>query len=290
MFIKEITFENHPILWNLNLDFTINNWEVAKTVILWWENWAWKSTILDIIFNILVTSPNSINSSEKRIIKIILSEDEKQVFISEWLLSENLLNNQIEIHYDFSIDNWNFFKVKHEMIPKWSTIWKWEFTWNQIINKPKIKALFSPIYSEVWINYHSQPKNTTTSKTIDEELNAPKKSHVNLADEVTQLLIDIDVQDAQDFQNFFKENGSVTEEVLSKRMKRFTKAYENMFETKRFKEIRTINNTKDVIFEENWKESNINQLSSWEKQIVFRWSFLLQNQNSINWNLVLIEK
>ncbi len=291
MFIKEIKFENHPILWNLDLDFTINNWEVAETVILWWENWAWKSTILDVIFNLLHIWLNNISSSEKRIIKIILTDEEKQIFISEGMLTENLLNNEIIFSYDFSIvNNRNFFKVKHSNIPNWSITSNWEFTWNQIISKPRLKSLFNPIYSEVWINYHSQPKNTTTSKTIDEILNNPQKSPVNLADEITQLLIDIDVQDAQDFQNYFKENWNVTQEYLSKRMKRFTTAFSYMFETKKFKEIRTISNSKEVIFEENWRECNINQLSSWEKQIVFRWSFLLQNQNSINWNLILIDE
>jgi ABC-type cobalamin/Fe3+-siderophores transport system ATPase subunit len=291
MFIKEITLENHLILWNLKLDFTLNSWEVAETVILWWENWAWKSTILDIIFNLLHTWLNNVSTNEKRTIKIILTDEEKQIFISEWMLTDNLLNNEIIFYYDFSIvNNWNFLKVKYSNNPNWTITSSWEFAWNQIISKPKLKSLFSPIYSEVWINYHSQPKNTTTSKTIDELLNSPKKSPINLADEITQLLIDIDVQDAQDFQNYFKENWNVTQEHLSKRMKRFTTAFSYIFETKKFKEIRTINNSKEVIFEENWKECNINQLSSWEKQIVFRWSFLLQNQNSINWNLILIDE
>jgi hypothetical protein len=34
-------------------------------------------------------------------------------------------------------------------------------------------------------------------------------------------------------------------------MKRFTTAFSYIFETKKFKEIRTINNSKEVIFEEN---------------------------------------
>ena len=35
-----------------------------------------------------------------------------------------------------------------------------------------------------------------------------------------------------------------------------------MFENKKFKEIKTINGSKEIIFEENGKECNINQLSS----------------------------
>lgn len=257
MFIKEIIIKNNPIIGSLKLDFTNNKWTICETIIIWWENWTWKSTILDIIFQIWNFSLNTIQSNEKRIFKIILSETEKQLFITEWLLTENLLDNEIVLEYDYSIiNNWSYLKVKHEWIPASWISPNWDFFLNQILSNIKIKNLFSSIFSEVWINYTSRPKNTVTSKSIDEILTAPIKSPSNLADEITQLLIDIDVQDAQELQNYIKKNGNFTDELISKRIKRFTNAFDYMFENKKFKEIKTISNAKDVIFEEQWRECN----------------------------------
>jgi|GEM_PF-2899191 hypothetical protein len=45
-----------------------------------------------------------------------------------------------------------------------------------------------------------------TSKTLDNDINESIKSSTDLADEITQLFIDINAQDAQDFQNYYIVN------------------------------------------------------------------------------------
>lgn len=282
MRLLSLKLEKHPILWNLELDFTDSEWNPVDTIIIWWENGTWKSTILNIIYN-LWNKYYKISKSEKIIFEIFLSNDEVRIFDNFWYyFNEWELKNII---FTMFYEDWLKINIKTRSL------------WNQFFNnyptflKDEIYKIFNSIYSDVWIDYNSIQKNSVTSKTLDNDINNPIKSSPNLANEITQLLIDIDVQDAQDFQNYYKVNWEKgLKEQESKRMKRFENAFNFMFENKKFKEIKTISDWKEIIFEENGKECNINQLSSWEKQIVFRWSFLLQNKNSINWNPILIDE
>ena len=282
MRLLSLKLEKHPILWNLELDFTDSEWNPVDTIIIWWENGTWKSTILNIIYN-LWNKYYKISKSEKIIFEIFLSNDEVRIFDNFWYyFNEWELKNII---FTMFYEDWLKINIKTRSL------------WNQFFNnyptflKDEIYKIFNSIYSDVWIDYNSIQKNSVTSKTLDNDINNPIKSPPNLANEITQLLIDIDVQDAQDFQNYYKVNWEKgLKEQESKRMKRFENAFNFMFENKKFKEIKTISDWKEIIFEENGKECNINQLSSWEKQIVFRWSFLLQNKNSINWNPILIDE
>lgn len=282
MRLLSLKLEKHPILWNLELDFTDSEWNPVDTIIIWWENGTWKSTILNIIYN-LWNKYYKISKSEKIIFEIFLSNDEVRIFDNFWYyFNEWELKNII---FTMFYEDWLKINIKTRSL------------WNQFFNnyptflKDEIYKIFNSIYSDVWIDYNSIQKNSVTSKTLDNDINNPIKSLPNLANEITQLLIDIDVQDAQDFQNYYKVNWEKgLKEQESKRMKRFENAFNFMFENKKFKEIKTISDWKEIIFEENGKECNINQLSSWEKQIVFRWSFLLQNKNSINWNPILIDE
>ena len=63
-----------------------------------------------------------------------------------------------------------------------------------------------------------------------------------------------------------------------------------MFPLKRYKRIENKDNKKEIIFEENGKEMSISKLSSGEKQIVFRGSFLLKDKESSKGALILIDE
>lgn len=286
MKILNLKLENHPILWNLELDFTDSEWNPVDTIIIWWENGTWKSTILNIIYNLWNRYAFKLKKDEKIIFWILLNEDELKLFHDRELLTSYswktkifitfFLDNIGDINYKLSVDSYNNTTEHHYLIfhPGY-----------------RIHKIFNSIYSDVWIDYNSKEKTMVTSKTLDNDINESIKSSTDLADEITQLFIDINAQDAQDFQNYYIVNWEKgLEEQVSKRMKRFKNAFNFIFENKKFKEIKNISNWKEVIFEENGKECNINQLSSWEKQIVFRWGFLLQNKNSINGNPILIDE
>ena len=83
MRLLSLKLEKHPILWNLELDFTDSEWNPVDTIIIWWENGTWKSTILNIIYN-LWNKYYKISKSEKIIFEIFLSNDEVRIFDNFW--------------------------------------------------------------------------------------------------------------------------------------------------------------------------------------------------------------
>lgn len=285
MKILSLKLENHPVLWNLELDFTDSKWNPIDTIIIWWENGVGKSTLLDIIHTLWNRDNFKISKDEKIIFWLLLNKKELKLFHDVWLLTHFSWEIKIFITFFLKDNSYVDYKLSAD-----SPINFIEDNYKIFHTYYEVSKIFNSIYSDVGINYNSGQKTTITSKTLDKEILKSLKSPNNLADEISQLLIDIDVQDAQDFQNYSTKNKIYNENEARKRMKRFENAFNFMFENKKFKEIKTTSNWKEIIFEEYWKECNINQLSSWEKQIVFRWSFLLQNQNSINGNVVLIDE
>lgn len=291
MFIKRIEFKNNPILWDLKLDFTLDNWEPAETIILWWENWTWKTTILEAIFSLWDYNFMWLVENEERIFELQLNERELNICQSHGFLNGMSQNSHMTLFVKFS-QNPEYTNVETSALTPdnfCDAIWKLSRNW--------VRNLFYSIYSDVGVHYNSSSIGQVTAKDVDQNLSGNYKSSPNLSYEIKQLFVDINTQDALDFSTYYADHKDdimnkpeLLEEWRSKRMKRFNDAFASIFPNKRFKEIRNETNSKEVIFEENDKECTIDQLSSWEKQIVFRGWFLLQNQNSINGNIVLIDE
>nr|DAL77338.1 MAG TPA: AAA domain protein [Caudoviricetes sp.] len=286
MRIRKIEFVNHPILGSIVFDFTGKDGKTVDTIIIAGENGVGKTVLLDTLFN---NSPISLyddlSGEIKQEIELsnkeieILSQDEQ----SKQLFSNGIRNNTIYTHQQFQyINDW-----------EQSTL---TFTDSQGEERKDyghiIAKALKVIYSSVEINFTPIELNTVTAKNIDEENVGLSKSSSELATEITQLLIDIQSQDAMDLSSWVTNHQGIAPpaEVQNIRMKRFTKAFHTMFPHKRFKEILNKNNTKKVIFTEGGKDMPIEKLSSGEKQIVFRGGFFLKNKASINGALALIDE
>lgn len=292
MKIKSIKLTNNKILGDLFLDFTDNN-KISNTIIIAGENGCGKSTILNIIYEFSnLDCPNKMNqSNEIREFTIQLSNEEIQFLrnnnYSKAYFSEDIIGNEIKLVLDYSITNWDFV----------SMIYSTNSVTNQRIaavffSFEDIKALLKSIFSDVEINFNSQNIQYVTSKNVDEIVNKSKKSSNNLATEITQLLIDVQALDDADFAKWGRENigQPINKDMIDIRMKRFKSAFNFMFPDKRYKEIRNEQGYKKVIFEENGKDISMENLSSGEKQIVFRGSFLLKDQKSSKGSVVLIDE
>ncbi len=289
MKIRKIILNNNPILGDLILDFTNSNGKCVDTIILAGENGTGKTSILDLIFDFSKIGLDSIQRDEYRIIEVEISEDEQELVMNNTnSFKEGIKNGIVTFIFDFHIiSNWNQVSVNftsEDGIKK-------SFTGN-IFHQPNIKPIFRAIYSDVEINYTSREITSVTAKDIDQKQPDSYKSSNNLATEITQLLIDIAAIDSQEFSQWGKENVGkpVDENRLDQRIKRFTKAFELIFPTKKFIGIENRNNHKEVIFEENGKRMSIDKLSSGEKQIVFRGGFLLKDKESSKGSVVLIDE
>ena len=158
-----------------------------------------------------------------------------------------------------------------------------------------IDVNLAAIYSDVAINYNKQQVITSvTSSNIDMSTNSNKSSN-NLAQEIEQLLIDIYDLDANDYYSEVREAKAQRKAIdnipMERRVLRFTNAYDYMFGSK-LKWKGVANGAGKIIYFEDNIGNNIplSNLSSGEKQIVFRGGYLLKDKNALKGATVLIDE
>ncbi len=286
MKIRKISFENHNILGNITFDFTDKNGKTVDTIIIAGENGCGKSVFLNELFqyNATVTYSERVEKIEA---EFEISETEKDVIQERFKYNHQPLicGNVITIKHDFSNKTPKNPTVTYHIEPDNTeeTIYYYSF-WNN--------NLFKTIFSDTKINFTPKQINNVTSKNVDEVISQAIKSSDTIATDITQLLIDIDDLDNADLAKWVKQNPKVAppEDVQSIRMKRFTNAFHSIFPNKRYVGIENINNHKVVEFEEHGKRMSIENLSSGEKQIVFRGGFLLQNQKTSEGAVILVDE
>lgn len=293
MRIRKIELQNHPILTNLTLDFTDEDGKSIDTIILAGENGTGKTSVLDLLYEFSMFQYNqTIKSNEIRKFEIELLDEELAVLSSntnyQHYFSSGFSNGLLTVVFDFSIVNsWNHIKAHFldgNNQPK-------NFT-GDFFHQPEIKPLLRFVYSDVEINYTPKQIESVTAKDLDELKNDSYKSDSNLATEITQLLIDIQSLDSQEFALWAKQNigSTIDESRIDVRIKRFTKAFDSIFPSKKFLGIENKNNFKEVLFEEDGKKMPIDKLSSGEKQIVFRGGFLLKDKGANKGSTVIIDE
>ena len=291
MKIRKIEFENHPVLGNLKLDFTDEAGKSINTIIIAGENGVGKSVLLNAIFDFSNLSLNSKKRNEKRIFEIELSDEEinilkssqnfKQYFVRQYFC------NIFKISIDYNIVNdWRQIEIRGKIETDYS-----EPIPGHLFSVDETNLVLKSIFSDVEINFTPQEIKTVTSTNIDNDVKR-QRSNSNLATEITQLLIDVQSLDALEFTEWARQNSGqiIDNEKIDVRIRRFTSAFDYMFPLKKYKRIENSNNRKEIIFEENKKEMSIGKLSSGEKQIVFRGSFLLKDKESSKGALVLIDE
>ncbi len=296
MKIKYLYFKEHPILGEIYFDFTDSNEKTLDSIIFAGENGSGKTVLLEGLFQ-LATNIFNYKEDLGKIYKIYVEFSE---FESERIKSkpENLnpyfhsfLNEDSD--YRDIIFKINYYDKKH---PIKLFLIKRDgcqvlYSANEV-HPDVISSLFKALYSNVEINFISKSITSVTSKSLDTFVSGGLKTPTNLATEITQLLVDIRAQDNEDLANWAKmnEGKTVCIENPEIRMSRFTKAFEYMFDQKKFKAIETKGEEKVVLFNEDTRESSINHLSSGEKQIVFRGSFLLRNIGSVKGQIIIIDE
>ncbi len=256
--IKSIKFINHPILKDLFLDFCDRNGNPVDTVIFAGENGTGKSTILDCLYKIIIS---------------------KMDYTAQVVFDNN--GRDIPIKYDYiNVNNQKFL---------YAFIGQEQCHPSTICNKYKLNAM----YSDVDINFHSQEVSTVTSLELDNSAES-RKSNSNIAKDIKQLLIDIHTLDASDFMKTFeiarKKGEDLNTLLVEKRMHRFTRAFDRIFDALEFKDVINNGKNKEILFVKNGQDISIESLSSGEKQIVYRGCFLLKDAEAMNGAFVFIDE
>lgn len=127
------------------------------------------------------------------------------------------------------------------------------------------------------------------AKTAVSDSITGNRSNPNLPSELNSLFISINHQDNNELAKWTDENKGLVppEEVKHIRMKRFTKAFSIIFEKLEFDRI---SEEQEVLFKKNNASVSLSDLSSGEKQIVFRGGYLLKDINALNDPVILIDE
>lgn len=291
MKIKSIEFINNKVLGDLFLDFTDGNGNAVDTILLAGENGSGKSQILNSIYELSAFNLKlQATSDEKCKLTIHLSDSDVDTLSP--LLKPHIpglprISNQLTIFYDYSYgSDWRQISLTFKTDSTDHILSGVAIGNNQIA-----KNIFRAIFSDVAINFLSKQISSVTTKDIEQVKTGSVKSTVGLAGEITQLLVDVQALDDAEIAKWVRKNPQKPTDLsqLNLRMPRFEEAFAFMFPTKRYKEIKN-ENGKQVIFEEHGKEISANDLSSGEKQIIFRGSFLLKDKKSNKGAIALIDE
>ncbi|MBA1363912.1 AAA family ATPase [Burkholderia gladioli] len=291
MKIRKIKFNNHKVLNNLALDFVdpITN-EPFDTVIIAGENGCGKTAILEEIYSTIgefdLTKNNGEIELEIQIDIENLKEIKEKIDAHEMSIPTNIVNFRYSNESNGSWLNLKitFFNQERHLINRQSS----DYFANDRNNR---KRPFRAFFSEAAISFKAPSITAVGVSTVDDSVPA-RRGGADLAQSITQLLVDIRAADNEDAAVWHEKNPGVALDpaMWGKRMKRFREAIDFMFPKKRFKTVSRSQGSHRIEFEENGKITSLDELSTGEKQIVFRGGFLLRDLASIQGGVFLLDE
>lgn len=269
--IRKIKWNNHDVLGNLELDFTKPDGSIYNTIVLAGENGTGKTTILETLSTFL--NLGSIEAFE---------------YI-----------NYMAAGVPYTItpkpdDNPNlgFHSRKNEADGTTQVIRSNRNNSPQLIDSDLADLRhYGFSYSKARSGFNTQKVKSTTTQQLDSE-----KYENDSKDDFTsikQLIVDIDAQDNSEWMRITKSGVGTPFAVFKQasKMYRFEKAFNDFFNTVKFKSVDNTNHEEiKIFFEKHGREIPVDSLSTGEKQIVFRGAHLLKNINSMSGGIALIDE
>lgn len=291
MKIRKINFKNHKVLNDLTLDFVDPvTGEPFDTVIIAGENGCGKTVILEEIYSTIgeydLRKDNGAIDIEVQIDSENLNEIKEKIDADSMSIPTKIVN----FRYCYQTSGaWSNLKITFvnqdgDLIDRQSA----EYVTD---TRNKSKRPFRAFLSEAAIGFKAPNITTIGASTVDDSV-AARRGGADLAQSITQLLVDIRAADNEDAAVWHEQNSGVALDpsVWGKRMKRFREAIDFMFPHKRFKTISRSKGSHRIEFEENGKVTSLDELSTGEKQIVFRGGFLLRDLASVQGGIFLLDE
>ena len=282
MKIKSIEVKNHPVLGDFS--FSFDDGSGLRTFnLLIGINGCGKTQVMDVIYSFLEQGFTPWNDNIDRKLTVDFTADE----ISEL----GVTYSDIRFEYDSKLPgNWGSIKAFRvsDGVDVTNDL-------RQNIQNNTLQNVFrkSCRYSPVEINFANKRIDSVKASTLDTD-EVKTKSGADLASEISQLLVDIYNQDAQEALAREKANAGkgVEYSIHEGKYDRFKKAYAKMFQGKELWDVTPEENQHKVLFKdiETGSTFGIEGLSSGEKQVVYRAGYLLSNLNNIDSGLILIDE
>jgi predicted ATPase len=272
MKIRKLKWRNHPILSNLEIDLTSPiTGDTFDNIVFAGENGTGKTTILETISNFLN-----------------LGTFEHFEYI-EYAIGSNIFTatpptdgTTIKTFFDVKDSSGNVKCIRSDRSNNFQLI---EFETTDLRN-------YGCIFSKARADYKTKPIASTTTIQLDIE-----KYDIDQQDDFTslkQLLVDIENQDNSDYKYINQQLGTNpkpwSEFYPTSKIFRFKNAFDNFFEKIKYEKVVDNPPEKQIMFNKNGKGISIDNLSTGEKQIVFRGCYLLKNNKRLNGAAIMIDE
>lgn len=280
MKIAKIKWKGHPILGDLELDFTNKNKKDIPydTIIFAGENGTGKTTVLTSISDFL----NGYSIDFEYIEYQIDNEIYQAIPPTQELYYG---------YYNLLLPDKNIIEVNTGKNRSGGS------TSNPRIDKdPRNIRFYGCVFSKARADYKTDKITGTTTKQLDIE-NKDVDTEDNFTS-IKQLLVDIEGEDNAKFKEDSKEREELRNPPIywsnfnpSSKMYRFSNAFDKFFENKiKYGKIESKSAEKVILFEKYGRDISIDNLSTGEKQIVFRGAFLLRNLQKMRGGTIFIDE
>lgn len=272
MKLRKIKWNNHPVLGDLALNF-INNktGKPYSTILLAGENGTGKSTILEAISDFLNLGPY-----------VNFEYIEYEIGGDIYKTSKPTVENMPLTFFDIMEENGNVINIRHDRGHNY-----------HLINS-EIKDLrhYGCVYSKARSDYKTHKITSTTISELDKD-----KYDIDTTEDFTslkQLIVDVVNQDNASYTeaNRFLGNNPKSWDDFYKTSKlfRFKSAFDGFFEKMKYEKTGDLDGEKTILFSKNGKLIPVDDLSTGEKQVVFRGIFLLRNTNILDGAAIMIDE
>lgn len=273
MKIRRVKWDNHYILGDLELDFVNKNTNKAfSTIVFAGENGTGKTTILESLNSFLCFGsfkPFSfieyeINGS---IYRITLSVNKNHM--RTMLERLNVSTGEVRI----------ITEDRNETIQKDDEDLRY---YGSVLSKPRA-------------DYKTNVITSITSHQLDNQRYDSDRNEDFTS--LKQLIVDIQNQDSEEYlsiNQYRAKNGllpmSYDDFYPISKIYRFKNAFDSFFPTMKYEKVITVNGHKEILFNKEGVEVEIDKLSTGEKQVVFRGAYLLKNINQLKDSVVMIDE
>lgn len=273
MKIRRITWKDDPVLGDLELDLVNHNTGVPyKTIVFAGENGTGKTTILESLATFL-------NMGSFEYFENITYDIAGSTY-------------QVVKPQSGNVENRNFFDrmdSSGNITPIRSTK---NINRNTIDNDSLDIRHYGCVLSKARADYKTDQIKGTTTQSLDKG-----KYNDDKADDFTslkQLIVDIENQDNAEYANINKANGTLpkswSEFYPSSKIYRFKNAFDNFFGNLQYDSVVDRDSEKMIQFKKNGKSIPIDRLSTGEKQIVFRGTYLLRDNKMLVESTIMIDE